>query len=449
MGGFSSFALAFSVISVVTGVVSTYGVGLGGGGAGLGVGWPLVCVGTLLVAAAMAELASAFPTAGALYHWSSLLGGRGWGWATAMLNVSGQVAIVAAIDVAFAQGLAFELGLRGSLTLPILLAVVATHAALNLRSIRAVALANDVSAIVHLVGVAVLAGLLLGFGRVRPAGFLVDLRDGAGSSVGAGGFLSSLLLGMFTMTGFDAAAHASEETHDAARKAPRGIVLSVLVSAVAGYALVVALALATGDPRAAMVDAHPALFVMRGALGELGGRAAMALALVAMWFCGLSALTGLSRTLFAFARDGGVPRRLAQVHAPSGIPRAAVVTAAALSIALVLVVALGNDDLFVAVASLATTALYVSYTLPIALGVRARLAGRWTRRGPWNLGGAGVIVGIGASLWTAFVLVVCALPPNTAGMFLLAAIVLVVAGVWQLRARRHFPGAPTSPSTLS
>jgi amino acid transporter len=448
MGGFSSFALAFSVISVVTGVVSTYGVGLGGGGAGLGLGWPLVCLGTLLVAAAMAELASAFPTAGALYHWSSLLGGRGWGWATATLNVSGQVAIVAAIDVAFAQGIAFELGLRAVFTWPLLLAVVLTHAALNLRSIRAVALANDLSAIVHIVGVVVLAGLLLVFGRVRPIGFLV-----ADGTSGAGGFLSSLLLGMFTMTGFDAAAHASEETHDAARKAPRGIVLSVLVSAVAGYALVVALALATGDTRAAMVDAHPALFVMRSALGNAGGRAAMALALVAMWFCGLSALTGLSRTLFAFARDRGLPRALGEVHAKSGVPRAAVVTAAALSIALVLVVSLGsatgNDDVFVAVASLATTALYVSYALPIALGVRARLSGRWTRRGPWNLGAAGIAVGIGATLWTVFVLVVCSLPPNTSGMFLLVGLVLVITAVWQLWARRRFPGAPTDPSMLS
>jgi Flp pilus assembly protein TadB len=101
------------------------------------------------------------------------------------------------------------------------------------------------------------------------------------------------------------------------------------------------------------------------------------------------------------------------------------------------------------VASLATTALYVSYALPIALGVRARLSGRWTRRGPWNLGAAGIAVGIGATLWTVFVLVVCSLPPNTSGMFLLVGLVLVITAVWQLWARRRFPGAPTDPSMLS
>src|ERR1700678_1385094 len=81
MGGFSSFALSFSVISVLTGIITTYDVAITGGGpAALGLGWPLVSVGTVLVALAMGELASAFPTAGAMYHWAALLGGKGWGW---------------------------------------------------------------------------------------------------------------------------------------------------------------------------------------------------------------------------------------------------------------------------------------------------------------------------------------------------------------------------------
>src|SRR3984885_12641497 len=93
MGGFSSFALSFSIISVLTGITTTYGVALAGGGpAALGLGWPIVSAGTLVVALAMAELASAFPTAGALYHWAAVLGGPGAGWFTAMLNLVGQIA---------------------------------------------------------------------------------------------------------------------------------------------------------------------------------------------------------------------------------------------------------------------------------------------------------------------------------------------------------------------
>ena len=107
LGGFSSFAIGFSVISVLTGVTSTFGDALGAGGpVGLGLGWPLVSVCTLVVALAMAELASAFPTAGALYHWAALLGGARVGWTTAMLNLVGQLGIVAAIDLACAQAMA-------------------------------------------------------------------------------------------------------------------------------------------------------------------------------------------------------------------------------------------------------------------------------------------------------------------------------------------------------
>src|ERR1051325_6195352 len=75
MGGFSNFAVSFSIISILTGAVTLYGTGLNSGGPiVMGLGWPLVTLFVLFVAASMAELASAIPTSGALYHWASLLG---------------------------------------------------------------------------------------------------------------------------------------------------------------------------------------------------------------------------------------------------------------------------------------------------------------------------------------------------------------------------------------
>src|SRR5580692_8826265 len=357
MGGFSSFALSFSIISVLTGVVTTYDVAITGGGpASLGWGWPLVCLGTLLVAVSMAELASAFPTAGAMYHWAALLGGPSWGWMTAAMNLVGQVAIVAAIDLGCAQQCA---------------------AAMNLPTWGAHAL---------LVLLLVTVGRAHGVGFAFSAGFTT--RDDGCYGLG---FMGSLLLGMWTFTGFDASAHVSEETHDPARRAPWGIVSSVLVSAVAGYALVVALTLAIRDVPQTAADAHPALLILKGALGESWGRLALGLAVVAMWFCGLSAVTSLSRATYAFARDGGLPgsKHLRAVGARFRTPHYAVVLAVVLPLALGLCSALLSEDQFLAVASLATTALYVSYALPIALGVVARGKGRWTRLGPWRLGRAG------------------------------------------------------------
>src|SRR5216117_602079 len=103
MGGFSNFAISFSVISILTGAVLLFGYGLKLAGPIINsVGWPLVSMFTLAVAASMAEIASAYPTAGGLYFWAFRLGGRGWAWTTAWLNMIGQVTITAGINVAAA-----------------------------------------------------------------------------------------------------------------------------------------------------------------------------------------------------------------------------------------------------------------------------------------------------------------------------------------------------------
>src|SRR5258707_12287627 len=103
MGGFSNFAVSFSIISILTGAVLLYGYGLKFAGPLVNsVGWPVVSVMTLMVALSMAEIASAYPTAGGLYFWAFRLGGRGWAWTTAWLNMIGQVAITAGVNIAAA-----------------------------------------------------------------------------------------------------------------------------------------------------------------------------------------------------------------------------------------------------------------------------------------------------------------------------------------------------------
>ena len=87
MGGFSNFAISFSIISILTGAVLLYGYGLKFGGPMVNsIGWPVVSLFTLCVAASMAELASSYPTAGGLYFWAFRLGGRTWAWTTAWLK---------------------------------------------------------------------------------------------------------------------------------------------------------------------------------------------------------------------------------------------------------------------------------------------------------------------------------------------------------------------------
>jgi amino acid transporter len=360
-----------------------------------------------------------------------------------MMNLLGQVAIVAAIDLGCAQQLVAALGLPDRTTFPIFAAIIVSHGVTNLVSVRLVARLNDLSVVVHVVGVVILVAFLLVVGRAHPLSYVFETgfttrKDGSYTL----GFLGSLLLGMWTFTGFDASAHVSEETHDPARRAPWGIVLSVIVSAVVGYALVVAITLAIGDLPATAADPRPALFVLQHALGAGWGRAALGLAILAMWFCGLSSVTSLSRTLYAFARDGGLPasKSLRRVSPRYRTPDVAIGVAVGCALTIGLSSALLGDDGFVAVASLATTALYVSYGIPIALGAVARHRGRWTRKGPWSLGRLGVPIAWAAVLWVIAVLGIAALPHGGAYVGLLAAVSVVFAVTYRVRVRGRFAG---------
>lgn len=452
MGGFSSFAVSFSIISVLTGCLTGYSDAIAAGGpAALGLGWPIVSAGTLLVALAMAELASAFPTAGALYHWSALLGGPGWGWITAATNIVGQIAIVAAIDFGMASELAATLGVSSKTALVLLAVVLASHLAINALSVRAVAALNDFSATVHIVGVLVVVGALLAFGRAQPISFLghtgfTTRADGSWSL----GFLGGLVLSMFTFTGYDASAHLAEETHDPARRTPWGILTAVGVSAIAGFLLLAAVTLAIKDLPAIANDKHAALAAMQAALGAGAGRAAMGLALAAMWFCGLSSVTSASRTLYAFARDKGLPFSsvIGRVHPKTRTPVAALVVATSGPLVLVLVTVPFSDAVFDAMAKMATMGLYVSYALPILLGALARHRGAWRRRGPFTLRALGVPVAWLAVVWSAFVLVVCSMPPNTLAAKLLFGVVALLVTMWIAFVRARFSGPKVDLATL-
>src|SRR5438045_595046 len=142
MGGFSNFAISFSIISILTGAVTLYGTGLNAGGPMvMGLGWPLVTIFVLFIAASMAELASAIPTSGALYHWSALLGGPAWGWTTGWLNLVGLVATIAGIDYGCAGFLAplLHLGDSQQSVLIVFGGLLLSQAILNHIGIRAVA----------------------------------------------------------------------------------------------------------------------------------------------------------------------------------------------------------------------------------------------------------------------------------------------------------------------
>lgn len=503
MGGFSNFAVSFSIISVLTGAILLFGYGLKLAGPIVNtVGWPVVSLFTLAVAASMAELASTYPTAGGLYFWAFRLGGRGWAWLTAWLNMIGQVTITAGINVAAAIYLIgaatrifdlprdLKVPLLGSLTdwnfqLFVMVVIMLPQIALNIRGIRWTARLNDFSVWWHIAGVVVIVLLLALLGTHRNgAGFLfrfenvanpldassADLEGGrVGPALVFGNvhvpsplfslfpgladfyrsgpfplcFVLSLLQAQWTYTGYDASAHMAEETVMARLNSAWGVFLSVAVSAVVGFVLLVILtwAIPGGDVRATASDPYPVLYIVDHNLPRFFANLVAIIIGGAMWLCGASSVSSMSRMWFAFARDDGIPgsRRLRAVSARFGTPVVAILVTSALAVAISFYAAA-----FTVITSISTIALYIAYGIPIWLNFRNRRRSRGEfaspATAPWSLKGWSPVVNAVAIVWVAFISIVFSLPPNELVLWTMVLLAALLAVYWLGSARRHFPG---------
>ena len=169
--GFSNFAISFSIISILAGCFTSFGLGWNNGGpAAIAWGWPLVSIFILIIGLCMSELVSAFPTSGGIYWWASKLGGAKAGFYTGWLNLIGLIAILASVAYGCATFLDLTLGtfsetwLNGySLTrtfvlFVIILAVSATHQHLLVSHLLAII--NNVSVWWHVAGAAAVIVIL-------------------------------------------------------------------------------------------------------------------------------------------------------------------------------------------------------------------------------------------------------------------------------------------------
>jgi amino acid transporter len=320
MNGFSNLAISMSIICILAGSVTSFHLGFGSvGGASIGIGWPLVCLFSLVVAAAMAQIASAFPTAGGLYHWASILGGRGWGWVTAWFNLAGLVTVLAAINVGTYEFIAGAFLPQVERTLAMQLAIVGTitftQALINHLGIRVTSWLTDFSGYWILAVAAVLTVVLLAAADAWEPARLVTFANYSGPpspwpAMSSLPWLFALgfILPAYTITGFDASAHVSEETIGAAINVPRGIVRSVLYSGLAGWIMLSAVVLAMPDlDQAAQQGAGVFIWTLRESLPAWGWRVMCGAIAIAQYLCGLATVTSASRMAYAFARDGGLP----------------------------------------------------------------------------------------------------------------------------------------------
>ncbi len=345
---FSNFAISFSIISVLAGCFTSYGQAfLNGGPVAISIGWPVICCLILCVAFSMAELASAMPTAGGIYYWASKLGGPGWGWFTGWFNLIGLVAVRRLGRLRRGElpaGAAEPVQRRtSSSTSPstnvhynahVVFAAVPDHPDRPRADQR----------LLQPPGVAVQRRLGLvarrrrGRDRDHPGRrpepsreLLVRVRH----SARYGGFSHHMywfymlplgfLLTMYTITGYDASAHVSEETNDAAMSAPEGrLALGLLLGRdrldpAAGADVRGRRGPPQHDQRGRLPgdrDPH------HGAAARTAAKLVLLISTVGQLFCGMACVTSASRMTFAFSRDGAVPghnlwRRLGANRTPT------------------------------------------------------------------------------------------------------------------------------------
>jgi amino acid transporter len=407
--GFQNFAISFTIISVLAGCFTTYYQAWNNGGPiAISWGWPIISTFILIIALCMAELVSAFPTAGGIYWWSSKLGNPMWGWFTGWFNLLGLIAILASVDYFCAQFLGIVLGLykvnilglnfgdsvHGLRETFILFALILTlHIFINIRGSHLVAIFNGISVWWHVAGVAVIIAILV-FIPDRHASFHEVFTNRINNS----GFSHSMfwwyvlplgfLLTQYTITGFDASAHISEETRDSENAAPKGVWRSVFYSALIGYILLLAVTFAAADPAAVTKGGGGAPAVFLSAVSVGWAKAILIIAVIGQLFCGMSCMTSSSRMMYAFSRDGAVPGwRLWSKVNDKRIPFNAVIAVAVFALILTLPALKGNKDgitvAFTAVVSIGVIGLYLAYTIPIWL--RWRMHDRF-EPGPWTLG---------------------------------------------------------------
>jgi amino acid transporter len=240
----------------------------------------------------------------------------------------------------------------------------------------------------------------------------------------------------------------TEETHDAARSGPRGIVMSIVVSLIAGWVLLIGLtfAIQSYDSATGTSTGVPPAQIFIDAVGATGGKLLLLIAIGAQLFCGMSSVTANSRMIYAFSRDGALPASAFwhRVNKRTRTPTNAVWLGAGGAFVLGLPY-LWNNTAYAAVTSIAVIGLYIAYVLPTFLRLRQ---GDNFKRGPWHLGRWSTLVGTVAVVWVCFITILFMLPqvsPVTTTTFnytpVAVLVVLGFAGIWWFAsARRWFTG---------
>jgi amino acid transporter len=487
--GFSNFAISFSIISVLAGCFTAFAQGWNNGGPVIiSWGWIVISVPILIIGFCLSELVSKYPTSGGIYWFAGKLGGPVWAWFTGWFNIIGLVGVVASVIYGCATFLNVVLGVYGvdlgfinfgdsehilGETFFLFVVLLSLAATINIFRTHLLAVINNISVWWHVAGVAVIIAILVIVPNEHQSlSFVFTERfNNSGFSDGSNGsgffwfYILPLgfLLTQYTITGFDASAHLSEETHQASIGAARGVWQSIFYSAVIGWILLLALLFAATNVDAintgGTYGVGSSLEILNSALGSASFKAVLIISTIGQMFCGIACLTSASRMCFAFARDRGLPgsKALAKVN-ENGVPRNAVIAMTIAALLITLPALKGNAAgdpfpfAFFAVVSITVIGLYIAYAIPIFLRWRM---GDSFEPGPWTNGRKYRWMNLFATIWVGIITIIFCLPFTPAAVPwnddftweavnyapLMVGVVLLGAWIgWMATARKWFTG---------
>ena len=411
---FESFAVAFSFISITTGIFTTYGFALTTGGPRAIWTWLIVAVGQSLVAMVYGSLAARVPLSGYSYQWASRLSNAGVGWWLGWMSFAFLTIVTVSVDYGFVQ-VAFQ-PLIGEAYTPTsaaleTLVVLAAQAALIIWSTRITTRVNNAAVATEVIGIVGLTVLLIIVAAVRGQGHWSNLGSSgivphAGYYSWLGPFMLATLLGAYTIVGFEASSNLAEETQQPHRTIPRAMVRAVLLSGAVGMVFLIALSYATRSVTAASASSAPVAFIVNSVLGGVVQKLFLIFVCVSIFACGMVIMVTNSRLIWSMARDRRLPghQLWSQVPRATGGPSWATVLAAVLGALITLVLRTHTSALVTLfTASTIMPALLYASTVLLYVFVGRRHRGQ---EGHFSLGRWEIPVIAGALIWLAYELII-------------------------------------------
>ena len=312
MKSFSSFAISFSLISILTGIFANFHFGYSEVGPWISLLWLIVFIGQFFVALIMAELSIRFPISGYGYQWSSRLVnsklGFATGWLLLMQFQTGFPGICKTLGLVLSDFLSQVFSLEVSdITISIIIIWVITL--IHKNGIKMVSYINNIGVITEIIGVILLI-LILGF---FVANGLEDFtisnmtNNSNFSSIGFESFALSILLGAWCLTGFEAAADMSEETKNPTKIVPKSIINSLLTSGFFGLIIIIFSIILLQKDIYKNGSQNFLTDLLVNEFGVILYSLILLFVIAAIFACGVACMATASRLIFSMSRDSVLP----------------------------------------------------------------------------------------------------------------------------------------------